>query len=260
MTPLLLLPPSEGKADGGDGAPWRDTATGREPLAAARAELVETLGVALRDPAQDAEAVLRYGSEDVLARAVALDLEVDTAPTVPAIERYTGVVLDAVGRPELTRQARARLDETVWFVSGMWGLVAATDPIPDYRLKIGAKVPGLGVLGTWWRSKVTPVVEELAESRLVWDLLTTEHRRVWRPAGAARAVASVDFRTAERGRRGVSNYHGKHLKGRFVRHLVTVGADLDAATSFTHEGWTFDRAASDLDGAAPQLVFTAPGP
>ncbi len=257
--PLILLPPSEGKADGGDGPPWRGTVTGTGPLAGPRTELVEALQVALRDPAVDAETVLRYGSAEVLARAVTLDRSVDTAPTLPAIERYTGVVLDAVARPELARAARGRLDDTVWFVSGLWGLVAATDPIPDYRCKIGARVPGLGVVGTWWRRHVSPAVEALASGRHVWDLLTVEHRRVWRPAGAAAAIATVEFTTRRRGRRGVSNYHAKHLKGRFVRHLVTTDASVEAAATFAAEGWALDPDASVLAGPDPHLVFAAEG-
>lgn len=256
---VLLLPPSEGKAAGGDGPPWRATATGEGPLAASRGELVAALRTALRDPATDAGDVLRYGSADVLARAVAVDLAVDDAPTMPAIERYAGVVLEGLDRGSLAAGERRRLDRRTWFVSGLWGVVAATDPIPDYRVKIAAKLPGIGVLGTWWRPRVTTVLEEITAGRLAWDLLTTEHGRVWRPAGAARAIATVEFTTVARGRRGVSNYHGKHLKGRFARHLVTTDPDdLEAAADFTADGWALDAGASTLAGDRPHLVFTAP--
>ncbi|MBW3618953.1 MAG: peroxide stress protein YaaA [Actinobacteria bacterium] len=256
---LLLLPPSEGKTPGGDGPPWRDTATGTGPLAPARAELVEALGRALRSRRVDPADVLRYGSADVLARAVVVDLAVDAAATTPAVERYAGVVLEALDRGSLPAAARRRLDRSTWFVSGLWGLVAATDPIPDYRVKIGARVPGLGVLGTWWRPQVTAALDELSGGRFVWDLLTTEHGRVWRRGDGARAVATVAFTTRSRGPRGVSNYHGKHLKGRFARHLVTTGAaDVEAAAGFTADGWELDAGASALAGDRPHLVFTAP--
>lgn len=255
---LILLPPSEGKTEGGDGPAWTETSTGEGPLLGARTELVDALLAALRDDATDPEDVLRYGSADVLARAVATDLAVPTAPTLPAIERYAGVVLEGLDRASLTATARRRLDGSTWFVSGLWGLVAATDPIPDYRVKIGAKVPGLGVLGTWWRQHVTPEVERLAEGRLVWNLLTNDHGRVWKPGGAAAAVATVDFTTVERGRRGVSNYHGKLLKGAFARHLVSTDpTDVDAAAEFTYDGWKLDADASELRGATLSLVFSA---
>lgn len=256
---VLLLPPSEGKAAGGDGPPWRGTSTGDGPLAADRRELVEALERSLRDPAVDAADVLRYGSDDVLTRAVEVDLAIDTAPTMPAIERYTGVVLDGIDRPTLGVAGRRRLDRDTWFVSGCWGLLAATDPVPDYRVKIGAKVPGLGVLGTWWRSRVTPVLDELVTDRLVWDLLPTEHARVWRPSGTAAAIATVEFTTRARGRRGVSNFHGKQLKGRFARHLASTDpTDVAAASSFSADGWSLDPDASTLEGADLHLVFTSP--
>lgn len=257
---VLLLPPSEGKTPGGDGPPWRATTTGDGPLVAARRELVDALRTALQDPAVDPADVLRYGSAEVLAQAVATDLAVDDAATLPAVERYAGVVLDGLDPASLPAAARRRLLRSTWFVSGLWGLVAATDPIPDYRVKIGAKVPGIGVLGTWWRPHVSPVVDRLVEARLVWDLLTTEHGRVWRPGGTAAAIATVSFTTRSRGTRGVSNYHGKHLKGRFARHLVTTDpGDLDAAAGFSSDGWELDAGASTLAGDRPHLVFTAPG-
>lgn len=256
---VLLLPPSEGKSVGGDGPPWGGTTTGEGVLAADRRALVAALQRSLRDPDADPADVLRYGSDDVLARAVEVDLAIDTAPTMPAIERYTGVVLDGIDGATLAADGRRRLERDTWFVSGCWGLLAATDPIPDYRVKIGAKVPGLGVLGTWWRPRITPVLDQLVAGRLVWNLLPTEHARVWRPGGTAAAVATVEFTTRARGRRGVSNFHGKHLKGRFVRHLVSTDpTDVAAASAFTTDDWSLDPAASTLEGADLHLVFAAP--
>jgi hypothetical protein len=34
---------------------------------------------------------------------------------------------------------------------GLWGVVAPRDPIPDYKLKMGASIGRLGKLSTWWR-------------------------------------------------------------------------------------------------------------
>lgn len=256
---LILLPPSEGKAAGGDGPPWGLTTLAEGPLAADREQLVTALLATLQRKRGKLDEVLRYGSDDLLALAVETDLRVPTAPTMRAVERYTGVVLDGIDLGSCSATARDRLDRSVAFVSGLWGLVGAADPIPDYRVKIGAKVPRLGVLGTWWRSRVSPVVDDLATDRTVWNLLTLDHGRVWREAATPARVGTVEFTTVERGRRGVSNYHGKLLKGRFVRHLVdTDPSSVEAAAGFTSEGWKLDPAASTLTGDRPTLVFTAP--
>lgn len=253
---VVLLPPSEGKAGGGDGPPWRSTPLAGGVLGPPRAELVDALTATLRDSDVDPASVLRYGSAAVLDRAVETDLRLDTSPTLPAVERYTGVVLDGVDRPGLSPAARRRLDTSTWFLSGLWGPVAATDPLPDYRLKAGARVPGLGVVATWWRPRASVVLDDLVAGRLVWDLLTQEHGRMWRRGGSAAAVATVRFTTVDRGPRGVSNFHGKYLKGRFVRHLMTArSADVRAASGFTCDGWRIDEAASVLSGPAPELVF-----
>lgn len=254
---LILLPPSEGKAEGGTGPVWHRSPLAAEPLGPHRSRLVAALRDSLADPSVDPAHVLRYGSPRVLERAVQTDLAIDDAPTLPALERYTGVVVDGLDRGSLSAPGRRRLEATTWFVSGLWGLVAATDPIPDYRLKSSARVPGIGTPATWWRPHVSAALDTLADSRLVWNLLTNEHGRMWRSRGTAWAVATVVFTTVERGTRGVSNHHGKHLKGRFVRHLVeTDPADLEVAAGFRCDGWSLDPEASRLSGTGPELVFT----
>ena len=38
-------------------------------------------------------------------------------------------------------------------VSGLWGAVMPTDPVPAYRLKMSATLPKLGKLSAWWRER-----------------------------------------------------------------------------------------------------------
>src|SRR3546814_15244212 len=65
-----------------------------------------------------------------------------TAPralTMPAIERYTGVLYGELDWASLPRAARGRGADQVRIVSGLWGLVAPLDPIPPYKLKLSAR-------------------------------------------------------------------------------------------------------------------------
>jgi hypothetical protein len=109
-------------------------------------------------------------------------------------------------------------------VSALWGAVAPRDPIPEYKLKMGASLPGLGRLSSWWRPALTPVLDDLVSGRVVWDLLPTEHAAAWKPDGTATAHIRVRF-LDEVDRRGsrqlvtVSHWN-KLLKGALVRHIV----------------------------------------
>src|SRR3954463_5680276 len=86
---LVLLPPSETKAPGGDGAPLDLAALSSPELTAVRTELAEAL-VKLADdpPACRAALGLSAKQDDAVERNAALF----TGPTLPGLERYTGVL------------------------------------------------------------------------------------------------------------------------------------------------------------------------
>ena len=65
------------------------------------------------------------------------------APTMPAIDRYTGVLFDALDASTLSTEARAFAATTVVVHSALFGLVGALDPIPAYRLSHDSRVPGV---------------------------------------------------------------------------------------------------------------------
>ena len=51
---------------------------------------------------------------------------------MPAMERYTGVLYQELAWSTLPAAARRRGETQVRTVSGLWGLVAPSDPIPPY--------------------------------------------------------------------------------------------------------------------------------
>src|SRR3546814_1109419 len=127
-----------------------------------------------------------------------------TAPralTMPAIERYTGVLYGELDWASLPRAARGRGADQVRIVSGLWGLVAPLDPIPHYKLKMSASLPDIGRLSTWWRPRLAPTVASLVADRVVWDLLPNEHSAAmdWTSAHPARRV-TVRFLDEDRKR------------------------------------------------------------
>lgn len=216
--PLILLPPSEGKSNGGDGPPWAP-ATMAVDLDDQRRRVLAALRSAMRGSVA-ARAKLLGVKGDALAAATAADRAAASAPTRPAIERYTGVLYDALDAPSLSVAARRRLDGSVLIASGLWGLVAPSDPIPDYKLKMGASLASLGRLSTWWRPSLSSALAERVTGRRVWNLLPKEHDAAWAIPEGVEPI-SVEF--LEPGRDGalvaVSHWN-KQLKGALVRHLL----------------------------------------
>ena len=65
------------------------------------------------------------------------------SPTRPAIERYTGVLYDALGLGDLTPGQRRRANRWLVVVSALFGAVHPTDRIPPYRLSMAVNLPGV---------------------------------------------------------------------------------------------------------------------
>ena len=216
--PLILLPPSEGKAAGGDGSPWVPGSLAID-LDERRAEALNALAKAMRG-SEAARAKLLDVKGRALQAATATNRSARTSPTRPAIERYTGVLYDALDHGSLTAAQRRRLDDSVLIFSGLWGLVVPRDPIPDYKLKMGAPLPGLGKLSSWWRDELSARLVERATGRRVWNLLPHEHAAAWRPPVD---LSHWSVRFLERrpdGTLTAVSHRNKALKGALVRHLL----------------------------------------
>ena len=71
------------------------------------------------------------------------NLVLDSSGAMPAIERYTGVLYDALDAPSLDGAARDWLAAHVSVQSALFGLVRAEDRIPAYRLSGSSRLPEL---------------------------------------------------------------------------------------------------------------------
>lgn len=211
---LLLLPPSETKRDGGSGAPLALDALAFEDLHEPRAKLID----AVVDLARDHDAmmrVLKLGPRQ--AAEVGRNRALLTAPTMPAIDRYTGVLFDALDAPSLDEGAREFADRTVVVHSALFGLVGALDPIPAYRLSHDSRVPGVR-LKSYWREHLADVLDR--ESGLIVDLRSEGYAELGpapaRPGSVYVRVVSIDGA----GRKRALNHFNKQAKGRFTRALL----------------------------------------
>lgn len=226
---LVLLPPSEGKAEGGRTPAWKpgSGSFGRR-LANHRDEILEAL-----QAADGGDAKLLGVSGAHLDRARRANLTLRGAPTLPASARYTGVVWDHLSPSTLSSRGRARATDSVVVVSGLVGLAAFADPLPDYRLKMGASLAPLGRLSTWWRDELSAVLNAHARGRHVIDLLPGEHRAAWNPTAEDFASLSVVSFVEKTGK--VAGHDAKAAKGLLARHLLESSGDpLAALKSWKH--------------------------
>lgn len=215
---LVLLPPSETKAAGGDGPPLDLDALSCPELTPTRRKLAE----AVRALADDVPASLSaLGLSQRQSGEVARNAALFDSPTAPALERYTGVLFDALDVATLSAAERVRADSRLAVASALFGLVRGSDPIPAYRLSAGSSLPGFGPLRGVWRPVLEPVLGESGE--LVVDLRSGAYAALARIPGA---VAVQVLAEDARGERKVVSHHNKSHKGRLARALAATADDL----------------------------------
>lgn len=210
---LVLLPPSEGKASGGRGAPLDLSSLTHPGLNGVRNRLVTALEQAATTDL------------DGLARALGCstaeaekDQRLTTSGTLPAARRYTGVVYESLSYATLSAAGRRRANRSLRVASALLGLVAPTDRIPAYRLSGGTSLPGIGSLAAAWRPVLEP---EIASYRgLVVDLRSGPY------AALARVPDAVSVRVLREadGARTVVSHDNKYTKGLLARELCERGA------------------------------------
>lgn len=239
--PVLLLPPSEGKTEGGR-APARAGAFDAR-LGAARAEVIAALAAAVADPATATKVLGVRG--DLLDRALAATrtLADGTAPVRPAAERYSGVVWEHLGPLAAPDHRR------VLVPSAVYGITTAADPVADHRGKFSVTLPGLGRLDRYWREPLTAAIAHHARGRPVIDLLPREHAAAvdWEALGTAVTVVRVTFVRADGD--GAAGHAAKAAKGRVARALLDHG--LGRIARFSWEGWRASRVGTDVVVRAP---------
>ena len=239
---FVLLPPSEGKAQGGlPKTKWAPSqGVFGKTLGSTRRAITELL------VAHDGGSAALLGvSGKHLERAQAANSSLASSPTLVACERYTGVVWGHLDLPTLTTAQRTFASDHIVILSGLLGAVLGTDPTPEYKLKIGARLAvgnaPVQTLSKLWREPVSTAINNLCEGHIVVDVLPQDHRGIFLPNQAQlQGYISVDLVTKSNGKAG--GHDAKAAKGLLVRHLFSTTKNLhstdqilDRVKSFSHQ-------------------------
>src|SRR4051812_25069257 len=175
----ILLPPSEGKRPGGAGEPLRATGLGPEPLGGARRRVLDAVRRLCAERPDAARELLRLPPA-VAKVALAANVSVWDAPTMPALDRFAGTLYDAFDVGSLTRSARARAAESVLVFDGAFGLLGGDEPVPDHRVPASGVLPDLGTVTGIWRPVLDESLPVLLDGHLVVDLRSSDYAAMWR--------------------------------------------------------------------------------
>ena len=174
-----------------------------------------------------------------------------TAPVMPAIERYTGVLYDALEVATLAPDARLLGTSSVLIHSALFGLLRADDAIPAYRLSHNSRLPGL-TLGTLWRGAISRELN--AQVGLILDLRSASYVALGPVAASPERFLLRVMAVDGSGRRLSLTHFNKKGKGELVREILASGIEHDSVDSLL--SWAASVGIALERGAAGVLELT----
>jgi len=188
---IVLLPPSEAKAFGGERG--RTNGGFDSALRRPRREIVK----AFEDFVQHAPQTTLERTLNVrgplLKRAVSAARQVGAhrAPLLPAWQRYSGVVWTHLDPSTLVSEELSR----IIVPSGLYGMTTGEDLVADYRLRMNVRLPGVGNVASFWRPRLVSVLSSCLMGATFVNLLPKEHVARWTSTPSQRSVKSSPCRS-----------------------------------------------------------------
>lgn len=96
-------------------------------------------------------------------------INIKTAPTCKAIQRYTGVAYDYLGYENLDAKQKEFIDSNVIIFSNLFGPILAKNNLPIYRLKQGATLEGFKT-EEFYRKNFSQEIDKMLKNEFIIDL------------------------------------------------------------------------------------------
>lgn len=210
---LFLLPPSESKAPGGNPLSIDMVALTFGGMQPVRDELFKKLVKFCKSKA---------GKEKFTKEQLELNLNLQSAPTLPAIDRYVGTLFDAVqgrglkGTPTefntLSKAERERAKESLFIQSALFGLIPASNLIPNYRFSASTKLPVVDLKKHW--ADAHAIIWKRLEGQQIIDLRSNAYAEL---APIPEGFDALTVEVYDKASGKAMNHFNKKAKGQFVR-------------------------------------------
>ncbi|ACQ78751.1 protein of unknown function DUF328 [Beutenbergia cavernae DSM 12333] len=208
---LLVLPPSETQArpSAGSGDPLDLADLSFPGLTDARERVLRGMVATSTRP----DALRRLGAPAGAVADVLANVDVEDAPTRPAVELFHGALYAGLDAASWDPTTARRAGRRIVILSSLFGALRAHDAVPAFRLPVCALLDGLDVgLERYWRAELGPVLDEAAGRELLVDVRSSSYTSLWKP-GPDVAERWVLVRVPG------SPYEAKRTRGLLVRHL-----------------------------------------
>jgi cytoplasmic iron level regulating protein YaaA (DUF328/UPF0246 family) len=211
---IFLLPPSETKEPGGK---KKAKVLSHKELDKTRKLLQLALIEICKSPTIAAKA-LKLGPKQLGEIAVNLDLA--NPKCLPALDRYTGTLYDALKDGGVTAGMRTRAKKAVFIQSSLFGLISAGDEIPNYRLSASSKLPGMNLKSLW--QEAHEALWPKFSKEIVIDMRSNSYADLAPVPGHLVCYTLDVVLEDKKGKRTRLNHFNKQAKGQFLRSALMI--------------------------------------
>ena len=132
-------------------------------------------------------------------------------PTMKAIQRYTGVAFEALDYTSLDEKAKQYIDNNVMLYSNLFGILRASDLIPEYKFKQGAILKAINQ-EKYYKLELEKVLDEYLGDEVL-DLSAGYYQKYYKPKANV-----ITFKFLKDGK--VVSHWAKHYRGEMVRQIA----------------------------------------
>ncbi|MCP4523652.1 MAG: YaaA family protein [Candidatus Gracilibacteria bacterium] len=202
MKLLFLIPPSEGKNTGGEPGKEYLQHTFEKPY-----EIIKSV------TEKDLKCIGKRFEEGMLLNKLLCDHRVETE-VHSAMERYTGVMYNAINYQELSNKGRIFFDNHFGILSGMYGLISPEDTIGNYKLPIETK----GLI-QFWKETISHRITQNNYDYII-NLLPLSYMKMvdWKKLDTP--ILNINFLTEKNGKIQKVSHGVKKIKGEWIHNTV----------------------------------------
>ena len=177
-----------------------------------------------------------------------------------ALQAFKGDVYEGMDAQSLSLADVKWLNEHLYILSGLYGLLRPLHAILPYRLEMGTKISNKkgSDLYAFWGNKITDLLNNtLPADGIVLNLASQEYFKAVKSSLLNASVVTPDFRELKGGQYKVISFYAKRARGLMMQYIAKNRIDHpDGILDFELEGYKFNPNLSQ-----PQKpVFTRDAP
>ena len=174
----------------------------------------------------------------------------------PSIFTFDGDVYSGIDAFTLNPEQILKSQDSLWILSGLYGVLKPLDLIQAYRLEMGTKlnVNGSDNLYHYWRDKVTQKInEEITKDELFINLASNEYSSVINKKELKTTMTSPVFKDFKNGKLKIISFYAKKARGLMVRYILDNDLkNINDLKGFNYAGYSYNEAESEK---VQELVF-----